>query len=160
MRMTVAIASDHAGYRLKDKLGTVVKGMGFRVIDLGTDDRKPVDYPDVSERIGLVVRTKRAHRGVLICGSGVGASIAANKIPGVRAAVCHDIYSAHQGVEHDDMNILVLGGRVIGVELARELVQAFLTAQFSRAERHVRRLSKVEALERRCLELSNSRKTS
>ncbi|MGH7534278.1 MAG: RpiB/LacA/LacB family sugar-phosphate isomerase, partial [Gemmatimonadales bacterium] len=119
------------------------------VLDLGTRGPAPVDYPDFAEAVGLAVRDGRAERGIVICGSGVGASVAANKIPGVRAGLCHDTYSAHQGVEHDDMNVLVLGGRVIGWEVAKELVTAFLGARFSGEERHRRRLDKVLALEKR-----------
>jgi ribose 5-phosphate isomerase B len=117
------------------------------VQDLGTHGTEPVDYPDVAEALARALMSGAAERGVLICGSGVGASVAANKVPGVRAGICHDTYSAHQGVEHDDMNILVLGARVIGVELARELVRAFVDARFTHEERHERRLRKIEALE-------------
>jgi RpiB/LacA/LacB family sugar-phosphate isomerase len=119
------------------------------VLDLGTDGPAPVDYPDFVEKVGLAMREGRADRGILICGSGVGASVAANKMPGVRAGLCHDTYSAHQGVEHDDMNVLVLGGRVIGVAMARELVASFLGARFTDEERHRRRLAKVAMLESR-----------
>jgi len=118
------------------------------VLDVGTRNTKPVDYPDYAEAIGLAVRAGKAARGILICGSGVGASVAANKIPGVRAGLCHDHYSAHQGVEHDDMNVLVLGGRVIGESVAFELVSAFLNAKFTGEVRHQRRLDKVNAIER------------
>jgi RpiB/LacA/LacB family sugar-phosphate isomerase len=117
------------------------------VKDLGTHGPEPVDYPDVAERLARAILAGTAERGVLICGSGVGASVAANKLPGIRAGMCHDTYSAHQGVEHDDMNIVVLGARVVGVELARELVEAFLRARFSHEERHERRLGKIRALE-------------
>jgi RpiB/LacA/LacB family sugar-phosphate isomerase len=123
--------------------------VGYEVLDLGTHSAAPVDYPDYAEAVGLAILSKRADRGILICGSGVGASVADNRLPGIRAGLCHDTYSAHQGVQHDDMNVLVLGGRVIGVALARELARAFLTAQFSGEERHRRRLKKVEALEAR-----------
>jgi RpiB/LacA/LacB family sugar-phosphate isomerase len=118
-------------------------------LDLGTQSAEPVDYPDYAEALGLAISSTRAERGILICGSGVGASVAANRLLGIRAGLCHDTYSAHQGVEHDDMNVLVLGGRVIGVALARELAVAFLAAQFSGEERYRRRLRKVEALETR-----------
>src|SRR5262249_42470970 len=118
-----------------------------QVLDLGTDSTQPVDYPDFAEAVGLAVRDGKAERGILVCGSGVGASVAANKIPGIRAGLCHDHYSAHQGVEHDDMNVLVLGGRIIGEALAVELVGAFLDAQFSGEDRHQRRLEKVKAIE-------------
>jgi len=119
------------------------------VVDVGTSSTAPVDYPDFAEAVGLAVREGRGERGVLICGSGVGAAVAANKLPGVRAAICHDTYSAHQGVEHDDMNVLVLGGRVVGPALAHELVRAFVAARYSGEERHARRLAKVIALEGR-----------
>ncbi|HVP58326.1 MAG TPA: ribose 5-phosphate isomerase B [bacterium] len=147
--MRVALAADHAGFALKQDIASYVAQLGHEVIDLGTHSDQPVDYPDFAEAIGKAVTEAKAGRGILVCGSGVGASVAANKLPGVRAAVCHDTYSAHQGVEHDDMNILVLGARVIGVELARELVRAFLEAGFSGEERHRRRLAKVKALEAR-----------
>ena len=145
--MRVAAASDHAGYELKTLLVRLVEQLGHTVSDLGTHDTAPVDYPDSATAVGGAVRTAQADRGILVCGSGVGASVAANKIPGVRAGLCHDTYSAHQGVEHDDMNILVLGGRVVGPALATELVEAFLGARFSGEERHVRRLVKIQTLE-------------
>lgn len=147
--MRIALAADHAGYALKQHLLGVVRALGHEVTDLGTDSEVPVDYPDFAEKLGLAVREGRVDRGVLLCGSGVGASVAANKIPGVRAAVCHDGYSAHQGVEHDDMNVLVLGARVIGPALADDLVKTFLAARYTHEERHERRLGKVKALERR-----------
>lgn len=145
--MRVAIGSDHAGLDLKNSLISLLNELGHQVEDLGTDSQDPVDYPDSAEAVACAVRGKRAQRGVLVCGSGVGASVAANKIPGVRAGLCHDSYSAHQGVEHDDINILVLGGRVIGVELARDILRSFLGARFTGEERHRRRLNKVLALE-------------
>ncbi len=147
--MRVAVGSDHAGFELKSALARLVQGFGCEVLDLGTTDTSPVDYPDFAETVGRAVTDGRADRGILICGSGVGASVAANKLPGVRAALCHDTYSAHQGVEHDDMNVLVLGALVIGPELAWELVRAFLGAKFTGEERHRRRLDKVKALESR-----------
>jgi len=147
--MRIAVGADHAGFALKQLLAGELRGLGHDVLDLGTDSEKPVDYPDFAEAVGKAVREKRSDRGIVICGSGVGASVAANKLPGIRAAVCHDTYSAAQGVEHDDMNVLVLGSRVIGPALAHELVRAFLGATFSGAERHVRRLGKVRDLERR-----------
>jgi RpiB/LacA/LacB family sugar-phosphate isomerase len=147
--MRVAIGADHAGFSLKQDLVKFVKGLGHEVLDLGTDSADPVDYPDYAEAVGRAIVEGRAERGVLVCGSGVGASVAANKIAGIRAGVCHDTYSAHQGVEHDDMNVLVLGARVIGPELARELARVYLEAKFSGAERHRRRLDKVKALEER-----------
>lgn len=147
--MRIALGSDHAGFDLKQDLDGFISGLGHEILDVGTTSRDPVDYPDFSEAVGLAVKEGRAERGVLICGSGVGASVAANKIPGVRAGLCHDTYSAHQGVEHDDMNVLVMGARVIGVELAHELVRAYLAAKFSGEERHRRRLEKVKEIEAR-----------
>jgi RpiB/LacA/LacB family sugar-phosphate isomerase len=147
--MRIAVASDHAGFERKQEVAAALTAAGHQVSDLGTHSTAPVDYPDYSERIALAVVNGDVQRGVLLCGSGVGASVAANKIPGIRAAVCHDSYSAHQGVEHDDMNILVLGARVIGVELAKELALIFVAARFSGEERHVRRLAKIRAIEER-----------
>ncbi len=147
--MRLVIASDHAGFALKQQLLDWIQSQGHEVADLGTHSTQPVDYPDYAEAAGLAIRDHRAERAVLICGSGVGASVAANKMPGIRAGLCHDTYSAHQGVEHDDMNILVLGARVIGVELARELIRAFLGAKFTGEERHRRRLAKIAAIEDR-----------
>jgi ribose 5-phosphate isomerase B len=148
--MRVALAADHAGAGLKAELlhRLDAAGLGYEVIDLGGDGSDPNDdYPDFASRLGFAVRDGDAHRGILICGSGVGASIAACKVRGVRAAVCHDTYSAHQGVEHDDMNVLVLGSRVIGPEPAFEAALAFLRATFSGEARHRRRLDKVLAIE-------------
>jgi len=148
--MIIAIGADHAGYDLKQDVADYLRACGQSVIDLGADNSTtPDDYPDYSEAVGLTVLEKRCERGIVICGSGVGASVAANKLPGIRAALCHDTYSAHQGVEHDDMNVLVLGARVIGTELAHELVRAFIGAEFSGEERHKRRLEKVKVLEER-----------
>ena len=147
--MRIAIAADHAGFPLKQEMASWLRSVGHDVADLGTDSTEPVDYPDYAEALAQRVLEGKAERGVLICGSGVGASVAANKVPGIRAGLCHDTYSAHQGVEHDDMNVLVLGARVIGVELARELVRAFLGAVFSREARHVRRVGKIRAIEER-----------
>ncbi len=147
--MKVAIGADHAGFELKERVKTLLLELKHQVLDLGTHSAKPVDYPDFAKAVALAVRDGKAERGILVCGSGVGASIAANKIPGVRAGLCHDCYSAHQGVEHDDVNVLVLGGRIIGEALALELVRAFLGATFSAEERHQRRLNKVKELERR-----------
>jgi RpiB/LacA/LacB family sugar-phosphate isomerase len=147
--MRIAIGSDHAGFTLKREVAEALRLDGHEVVDMGTHSHDPVDYPDVAEAVALAVREKRTERAVLICGSGVGASVAANKVPGIRAAVCHDVYSARQGVEHDDMNILVLGGRIIGSALALELVRAFVAACFSHEERHARRLAKVQAMEER-----------
>ena len=146
--MRVVAGSDHAGFELKQLLLPVLKELGHEVIDVGTNSTAAVDYPDFAEAVGKAILEGRADRGVLICGSGVGASVAANKMHGIRAAVCHDTYSAHQGVEHDDMNVLVLGSRVIGPAVAPELVKAFLSATFTREERHMRRLNKILAIER------------
>src|SRR6185503_12389812 len=147
--MKIAIASDHAGFELKQRVKALLLELKHQVLDLGTRNTKPVDYPDFAESVGLAVRDGKARRGVLVCGSGVGASVAANKIPGVRAGLCHDHYSAHQGVEHDDMNVLVMGGRIIGESLALELVNAFLNSRYTSEERHRRRLEKVNAIEER-----------
>jgi RpiB/LacA/LacB family sugar-phosphate isomerase len=145
--MRIAIGSDHAGFAMKNAIGEFLRGLGHETLDVGAYDEQPSDYPDFAEAIGNAVLERRAARGVLICGSGVGASVAANKMPGIRAGLCHDTYSAHQGVEHDDMNVLVLGARIIGVKLAEELVRAFVGAKFAHEERHERRLEKVRALE-------------
>jgi ribose 5-phosphate isomerase B len=149
--MRIAVGSDHAGFALKAEMAAYLRELGHQVVDVGTYSTQPVDYPDYAEAAGAAVLDGRAERAVLICGSGVGASVAANKLRGIRAGLCHDTYSAHQGVEHDDMNVLVLGSRVIGPELARELARAFLGANFSGEERHRRRLAKVIALEARSL---------
>ncbi len=147
--MRIAIGSDHAGVELKARIVALLAELGHEVENLGTDSLEPVDYPDFAEAVGLAVRGGQATRGIVICGSGVGAAVAANKVAGIRAGLCHDGYSAHQGVEHDDINVLVLGSRVIGAELALDLVRIFLGAVFSGAERHRRRLEKVRALEAR-----------
>jgi ribose 5-phosphate isomerase B len=147
--MKIVIGSDHAGFQLKNAMGDVVRASGHAVLDVGAFNENPSDYPDFAEAVGRAVLDGKAERGVLICGSGVGASVAANKLVGIRAAVCHDSYSAHQGVEHDNMNVLVLGSRIIGVKLAEDLVKAFLGAQFTNEERHNRRLAKVAALEQK-----------
>jgi RpiB/LacA/LacB family sugar-phosphate isomerase len=147
--MRLVLGSDHAGYTLKQDLACLLHAEGHEVVDVGTDSEAPVDYPDFAEAVGRAVMEGRAPRGVLICGSGVGAAVAANKIRGIRAAICHDTYSAHQGVEHDDMNVLVLGGRIVGPALAKDLVRAFVGASYSGDERHVRRLAKIKALEDR-----------
>ena len=149
--MRLVIGSDHAGFELKATLAAFLRELGHEVLDVGTTSAQPVDYPDYAEAVGKAVLDGRAERGVLICGSGVGASVAANKLAGIRAGLCHDTYSAHQGVEHDDMNLIVFGARVIGVETAKELVGAFVRAKFTGEERHVRRLKKVLALEARSL---------
>ena len=147
--MRIAIGADHAGFDLKQILAAYLRHRGHEVIDQGTDSDDPVDYPDFAEAVSKAVLGGQAERGVLVCGSGVGASVSANKIPGIRAGLCHNTYSARQGVEHDDMNVLVLGARVIGVEMARELVEHFLAAKFNGEERHRRRIEKIKALERR-----------
>ena len=147
--MRVAIGSDHAGFELKESVKTFLAAEHLEVVDVGTYSQDPVDYPDYAQAVAAAVRESRAERGILLCGSGVGASMVANRIPGIRAGLCHDTYSAHQGVEHDDMNVLVLGGRVIGIELAHELIRAFLNARFTGEARHRRRLAKMTALENR-----------
>lgn len=147
--MKVALGADHAGFELKERIKAFLLGAKYEVVDLGTHGPAAVDYPDFAEAVGLAVRERRAERGIILCGSGVGASVAANKIPGVRAGLCHDHYSAHQGVQHDDINVLVLGGRVVGEAMALELVTAFLEARFSGEERHRRRLDKVKAIEKK-----------
>src|SRR4051812_41134582 len=145
--MRIAIGADHAGFDLKEAAKAFLLAENCEVLDVGTRNREPVDYSDYAEAVGAALHDHDAERGIILCGSGVGASMAANRIPGVRAGMCHDTYSAHQGVEHDDMNVLVLGGRVIGIELARELIHAFLNARFSGEVRHLRRLAKMTALE-------------
>jgi RpiB/LacA/LacB family sugar-phosphate isomerase len=145
--MRIALASDHAGFELKEKMAAHLEAAGFEVMDLGTHSEEPADYPDFALAIGEALGEGRAERGILVCGSGVGACVAANKMKGIRAGLCHDTYSAHQGVEHDDINVLCLGARVIGEELAKELVTAFLSAKFTGEERHRRRLDKIKAME-------------
>jgi ribose 5-phosphate isomerase B len=145
--MKVVIGSDHAGFQLKNAMGDLLRSMGNDVLDIGAFNENPSDYPDFAEAVDRAVLDGKAERGVLVCGSGVGASVAANKLPGIRAGMCHDTYSAHQGVEHDNINVLVLGSRVVGIALAQDLVRAFMGAKFTNEERHVRRLGKVKALE-------------
>jgi RpiB/LacA/LacB family sugar-phosphate isomerase len=145
--MKIAVACDHAGFPLKDIVIDTVRKAGHEVLDLGTYSAAPVDYPDFAEKLGRAIQRREADRGILLCGSGVGAAVAANKMIGVRAGLCHDTYSAHQCVEHDDVNVLALGGRVIGPEVAVEVVKAYLGAEFTGEERHVRRLSKILAIE-------------
>ena len=147
--MTITIGSDHAGFELKKVLIDYLRQQGYELIDVGTDSTRPVDYPDYAEVVAFNLLNGKSERAILICGSGVGASVAANKIPGIRAGLCHDGYSAHQGVEHDDMNVLVLGSRVIGPELAKDLCIAFLNARFTGEERHRRRLEKIHSIEQR-----------
>jgi ribose 5-phosphate isomerase B len=147
--MRIAIAGDHAGFEMKRDLAEILRGQGHDVLDLGTHSTAPVDYPDCAQSVGDAVTGGRAERGIIVCGSGAGVSIAANKVPGIRAAVVHDTYTAHQAVEHDDMNVLCLGARVIGAALAQEIAAAFLRARFSGEERHQRRLNKILAMEAR-----------
>jgi ribose 5-phosphate isomerase B len=147
--MKVALAADHAGVTMKDWLRGELVALGYEVLDLGAKDATPSDYPDYARVLGKAVTSGEVERGILVCGSGVGASVAANKIKGIRAGLCHDTYSAHQGVEHDDMNVLCLGSRVIGKATALELATAFLGARFSYEERHVRRVKKILDIEER-----------
>lgn len=151
--MKIAVACDHAGFPLKSTILEVIRESGNEVLDLGTDGTVAVDYPDYADKLGRAIRDGQAERGILLCGSGVGACIAANKLRGIYAGICHDTYSAHQGVEHDDMNVLCIGARIIGPEPAGEIVQAFLKARFTGndpgQERHKRRVAKVRALETR-----------
>ena len=149
--MRVAVGSDHAGFELKRDLAGYLAQQGHEVIDLGTHSTAPVDYPDTAEAVATAVRNGQADRGLLICGSGAGVSVAASKFPGIRAAVCHDTYSARQAVEHGDLNVLCLGARVIGPALARVLSDAFLGATFKSEERYLRRLAKIDAIEGRFL---------
>lgn len=149
--MNIAIGSDHAGYPLKKIAIETIQNLGHKVIDMGTNSEKTVDYPDFASKVGSAIQNKEAERGILFCGSGIGACIAANKMKGIYAGTCHDTYSAHQGVEHDDMNVLCLGARIIGVELMREIIQAFLEARFQGCdkgqERHARRVAKLKKIE-------------
>ena len=149
--MKVVIGSDHAGFRLKNAIGDLIRLLSHSVLDVGAFNENPSDYPDFAEAVGRAVLDGRAERGVLICGSGIGASVAANKLLGIRAGICHDTYSGHQGVEHDNMNVLVMGSRIVGEKLAEDVVRAFLAAKFTNEERHVRRLAKVDTLERKML---------
>lgn len=147
--MRFAISADHAGFELKAELAAKLAQQGYEILDCGTHSAAPTDYPDWAQAVAEVLRDGQVERGVIVCGSGAGVSIAANKFPGIRAAVCHDTYSAHQAVEHDDMNVLCLGSRVIGPALALEITTTFLTARFSGEERHQRRLNKILAIEKR-----------
>ncbi len=149
--MRVVLGSDHAGFELKQQILEYVQALGHEVLDVGTHDNSSVDYPDYAEAVGTAIINKEADRGILFCGSGVGSGIAVNKIPGIRAGICHDCYAAHQGVEHDDMNVLVLGARIIAIALAQDLVKLFLEAKFSEDPRHKRRLAKVANLEKKYL---------
>ncbi len=145
--MRIVVGADHRGYALKEAIAKQLRSSGHEVLDVGTDGQEPVDYPDYALAVGKAILSGQAERGILVCGSGVGAAIAANKLAGIRAGLCHDTYSAHQGVEHDDMNMLCLGSKVIGPELALELTRTFLEARFSGEERYRRRLAKVRELE-------------
>jgi ribose 5-phosphate isomerase B len=147
--MRIAVSADHAGFVLKQELAAKLAQQGHEVLDLGTHSPAPVDYPDSAEAVALVIRNDQVDRGIIVCGSGAGVSIAASKFPGVRAAVCHDTYTAHQAVEHDAMNVLCLGSRVVGSALAFDIVTAFLGASFSGEDRHLRRLNKINDIERR-----------
>jgi len=147
--MKITIGADHAGYEMKRQLVEFVEKLGHSVHDVGTfEPEKPDDYPDYAILVAEDIRSGQAERGILVCGSGVGVSVVANKFKGIRAGLCHDHYSAHQGVEHDDMNVLVLGSRIIGPMLAQDAAEAFLNARFSGEERHVRRLDKVKGIEK------------
>ena len=146
--MKIALGADHGGYELKKAVAALIEKLGHSVINMGVDDPAAADYPDYARKVALAVAKGQAERGIMICGSGVGACVAANKVPGARAGLCHDTFSAHQGVEDDDVNVLCLGARVIGSELAAEVVQVWLKARFSNAERHVRRLNKLLAIEK------------
>ena len=150
--MKIAVGADHAGFPLKEIVIAILEHNGHEAIDLGTSSSESVDYPDYAEKVGRAIQQGEAERGILLCGSGVGAAIAANKMRGIRAGVCHDTYSAHQSVEHDDVNVLAVGARIIGIELVAEIVRAFIGAEFSGESRHVRRLNKVLALEREDLD--------
>ncbi len=149
--MGIAVAADHGGFHLKTLLVAFLKELGQEVMDLGTNSEDPVDYPDFARAVAREILSKKVEKGILICGSGVGACVAANKFPGIRAAICHDTYSAHQGVEHDHINVLCLGARVIGPELAKEIVRIWLSASFSGAERHRRRVAKISEIEKEFL---------
>jgi len=152
--MRIAVAVDHAGFPLKVTVIATLRGAGHKVIDLGTNSTETVDYPDYADKLAGAILGGQAERGVLVCGSGVGASVAASKIRGIRAGLCHDVYSAHQGVEHDDVNVLCLGARIIGPATADEIVRSFAGAQFSADERHLRRVRKIAEMERRGVPLA------
>jgi ribose 5-phosphate isomerase B len=145
--MRVAVGADHAGFELKRDLAGTLAQQGHEILDLGTHSSAPVDYPDIAEAVATAVRNGQVDRGIIVCGSGAGVAVAACKFPGVRAAVCHDCYTARQAVEHDDLNVLCLGARVIGPALARTLIEAFLSATFNAEERHLRRIAMIEAIE-------------
>ena len=145
--MRIAIACDHAGFPIKDEIINLIETLGHEVEDLGTFDQEPVDYPDSAEKAARAILSGQTERAILLCGSGVGVCIAANKFKGIYAGTCHDTYSAHQGVEHDNMNVLCLGARIIGVELAKEIVKNFVGARFANEERHIRRVKKIQEIE-------------
>jgi ribose 5-phosphate isomerase B len=145
--MRIAMGADHAGFELKRDLAATLAQQGHEILDVGTHSNAPVDYPDIAEAVATALRNGQVDRGIIVCGSGAGVSVAANKFPGVRAAVCHDGYTARQAVEHDDLNVMCLGARVIGPALARALVEGFLAATFSAEDRHLRRLAKIDAIE-------------
>lgn len=145
--MRIVVGADHRGYVLKNALAKHLTSAGHHIIDVGTNSDSPVDYPDIAATVADRIRSGEAERGIVLCGSGVGATIASNKISGIRAGMCHDTYSAHQGVEHDDMNVICLGSRIVGDDLAREVVDAFIGAEFMDKERYRRRLVKIQALE-------------
>ncbi|MBN1302865.1 MAG: ribose 5-phosphate isomerase B [Anaerolineales bacterium] len=145
--MKIAVACDHGGFPLKETILETVHAAGHETIDLGTDSQVSVDFPEYAEKVGRAVQSGKADRGIIICGSGIGACVAANKMKGIYAGICHDTYSAHQGVEHDEMNVLCLGARIIGIEIAKEIVRAFLKAEFDGGERFVRRMNKIRKLE-------------
>jgi RpiB/LacA/LacB family sugar-phosphate isomerase len=149
--MIIAIGADHGGFHLKTIVVDFLKILGHDVNDVGTYSDEPVDYPDYARAVSKEIMLKKAERGILICGSGVGTCVAANKFPGIRAAICHDTFSAHQGVEDDNINILCLGARVVGHELAKEIVRVWLSSSFSGAERHIRRLAKIDEIEKEFL---------
>jgi RpiB/LacA/LacB family sugar-phosphate isomerase len=146
--MRIALGADHAGFPLKTEVVRFLEKEGHQVVDLGTHSTEPVDYPDYAKAVGQAVQQGQVERGILVCGSGVGACVAANKLRGIRAALCHDTYTAHQGVEHDDVNVLCLGGRVVGPSLAFDILKAWLGARFSQGERHRRRVAKIVELEK------------
>lgn len=147
--MRIAVGADHAGFEMKRDLAAAMAQQGHEILDVGTHSTAAVDYPDIAEAVATAIRNGQVDRGIIVCGSGAGVSVAANKFPGVRAAVCHDAYTARQAVEHDDLNVMCLGARVIGPALARTLAEAFLAAQFSAEDRHLRRLAKIDAIESR-----------
>ena len=147
--MNVAVSCDHAGFPYKSTIIQTIQSLGHTVIEMGSNSTEPTDYPDITEPVALAVQSGRADRAIIVCGSGIGVTFTANKFKGVRASVCHDSYSAHQGVEHDDLNVLCLGAKVVGIEIAKELVTAFLAATFLSQERYHRRKEKVEEIERR-----------